>query len=157
MARIESKEQKDDTMIKTTYFLVADSNHATLYSKKNNEKKLKGIKVFECTDCKMQNRHLVSDTPGRSSQQTKRRTISHSPFLSPREKAIEIFAKELTDFLDEARKKNLYDELIIASSPSFMGVLQNKLDKNTSRTVKKSIGKNLTKDNESEILKRLSQ
>jgi protein required for attachment to host cells len=143
-------------MIKTTYILSANSNKATLYSKKNNENSLTEIKYFECPECKLHNTDLVSDRPGRVAQQSSKRTKGLSSSQTPKERLIEMFAKSLSEYLDKARKENQFENLIIASSPKFLGILHSKLSEETTKTIIQNINKDLSEKKGLSILQALS-
>ena len=131
-------------MIKTTYILSANSNKATLYSKKNNESSLKEIMYFECPEAKLHNTDLVSDKPGQANQQYIKRVKGLSSTQTQKERCIEMFAKSLSEYLDRARKEHEYDKLIIASSPKFLGILHSKLNLQTTKTITQNINKDLS-------------
>ena len=142
-------------MIKTTYILSANSTKATLYSKKSNEKSLMEIKQFECPEGKLHNSDLVSDKSGRVAQQSAHRTKGLSSTQSPKERVIEMFAKTLCEYLDKARKENQFDDLIIASSPKFLGLLHSKLSEETTKVISKNINKDLSQKKSLETLQAL--
>lgn len=62
---------------------------------------------------------------------------------------VEFFGKFLSKYLNNARKRNLFNDLIIVSSPRFLGILNSNIDQNTARR----INKELTSKEKPEILK----
>ena len=144
-------------MIKTTFILSANSNEAVLYSKKNNERMLTEVEHFECPECKLHDSELVSDKPGRVAQQSGKRTKGLSTTLSPKERVIEMFAKSLCEYLDKARKENQFDDLIVASSPKFLGVLNSKLSEETTKKITQSINKDLSQKKGPSLLKAINK
>jgi len=132
-------------MTKAIYILVADSSQAIIYAKIDHENTLTEIRHFECLNCKLHNIDLVSDKPGRVTQQSGKRAKGLSTHQSPKDREVEIFAKSLCDFLNKARKENKFDELILAAPPKFLGVLHKKLNTETSKMIRQNINKNLLK------------
>jgi protein required for attachment to host cells len=138
------------------YILAADSTQATVYAQQGHNKPLIEIKSFECPDCKLNNFELDSDRPGRATQQQSKRAKNLNTKMSRRERAIQIFAKELCGFLDQSRKENKYDELVLAASPNFLGILHKNLNEETSKKIKQNINKNLLKKSSELILRALN-
>ena len=99
----------------------------------------------------MKNQELISDRPGRSFSSAGPRRHGHSPPIDPNEQVAIDFSKEVARFLDEARKKNDYDSLILIAGPQFLGRLRQDMSQATCKCVLKSLDKNLGGMNESEI------
>ena len=57
----------------------------------------------------------------------------------------ELFAKEVTQHLTDARNSNKMEALILIAAPKFLGLLRDKLDKPTQKLVTHTISKDLTK------------
>lgn len=131
-------------MKRITYILSANSNKATLYAKNNKESNLKEIKYFECPEAKFHNTDLVSEKNGRVIQQSCKRSKGLSSTQTQKERCIEMFAKSLSEYIDKARKDNEYDELIIASSPKFLGILHSKLNQQITKTITRVVNKDLS-------------
>ena len=63
---------------------------------------------------------------------------------SPKAVEADKFAREISEYLDLARSRNDYDDLIIASSPPFHGLLNKHLNKQVQRQISRHIEKDLT-------------
>lgn len=131
-------------MMKNTFIINANTNKAIVYSKHGHNGPLIEVKQFECPECRLRDSELVSDSPGRVSNQSSFRTKGlASNSQSPKEHVIEVFAKEVGDYLDAARKQNLFDELVLVAPPKFLGLLCQKVDKNTEKLIIKTVHKDL--------------
>jgi len=67
------------------------------------------------------------------------------------------FAKRLADYLDETRKANNLNKLIIIAAPAFLGELRNHLSSETSEKIVFELDKNLAHHSEEDIRSHLSQ
>ncbi|MFN3245803.1 MAG: host attachment protein, partial [Leptonema sp. (in: bacteria)] len=61
------------------------------------------------------------------------------------------FAIEIADYLKQAKLNNQFDSLYIASGPSLLGYLKDKIDSNTNKVVQAWISKNLANIEDREI------
>ncbi|MCI0509843.1 protein required for attachment to host cells [Chromohalobacter marismortui] len=81
---------------------------------------------------------------------------SHSPRQSGNdeatmEKHAAFFAKEVADYLRQARTQGKADEFVIAAAPHFLGLLRQKLDKPTQECVIHTLDKDLSGASENEL------
>lgn len=82
--------------------------------------------------------------------------VSHSPRQSGNddatmEKHAAFFAKEVADYLRQARTQGKADEFIIAAAPHFLGLIRQKLDKPTQACVIHTLDKDLSSADEEEL------
>lgn len=63
----------------------------------------------------------------------------------------ELFAKELADFLRQARVKGDYTELVLVAEPKVLGRVRDNLDAATAEAVARTIDKNLTRHDSDQI------
>lgn len=131
-------------MKNTTYILTANSSEAHIYSLNQDKAIIDELVCFRCPESKLHNVDLVSDKPGRVAQQSGRRTKGLSVSETPKARAIKMFAKSLSAFLDDARKRNQFNDLILAASPKFLGILHKEMDGKTSKIVSRNINKDLS-------------
>lgn len=139
-------------MIKNTYILCGNSSFVIIYSKKNNENNFNEIKRFNCLEGRMKNIDLVSDKAGRQSRDQMFRTSGLMSSYTKKDHFVDQFAKTVSDFVNASRCQRKYNDLVIASSPGFLGVLIRHFDKETLRSISKSINKDLS---QKESLQRL--
>ena len=67
------------------------------------------------------NSELGRHYPGTISEGSSKNTMSAS---SPRELAVEAFARKIAKFLDNSRKRNLVSHVVIISEPRLMGLVR---------------------------------
>ncbi|MCB0387003.1 MAG: host attachment protein, partial [Bdellovibrionales bacterium] len=65
------------------------------------------------------------------------------------------FAKEVAQYLDQARTAKKFEELVIIAPPKFLGDLRAKLSTGTAKVVKATINKELTHAPTEEVMKQV--
>ncbi|WP_048308309.1 host attachment protein [Halomonas sp. PR-M31] len=73
------------------------------------------------------------------------------------EKHAMFFAKEVADYLKNARSQGKADNFVIAAAPQFLGHLREKMDSNTRDMVIKEIDKDYSKASVEEITEKLAK
>jgi protein required for attachment to host cells len=90
---------------------------------------------------RMRDQQLVSSAPGRSYASPGGNHTAFDRHTDPHDVEVERFARELADLLDEARKAERYERLVLVAPPKFLGLLRETIDANTARTVIGSIAR----------------
>lgn len=125
--------------MKTTRWVVlANSVQTKIYSIQKMRPIL--IKTIEHPDSRLKSKDLSADGFGNY----KTRQTGHgqfSPPSSPHEEEHSRFAKEIADFLEQARQRHEYCDLILCAEPHFQGLLNKHLTTHTLALVIKSLGK----------------
>ena len=67
-----------------------------------------------------------------------------------------VFAKRVADYLDDARKSNKLNKLILVAAPAFLGKLRTHLSSETSEKIVFELDKNIAHDSVEDIRKHLS-
>ena len=78
------------------------------------------------------------------------------PRTSTEEKIRHEFAAELSDFLNEARVANRYDNLVLMAAPAFLGSVRSELDPQVARMVTHALDKQITDASMDRIREELS-
>lgn len=138
-------------MKKETWLLVANSSLARIY-KIEKQQHLTELKVFEHPESRLHNLDLVSDKPGRDIQVGGTRRHALEQKTSPKKQEFQVFARELTDYVDEAHKQGILDTLYLAASPSILGLLRQSFHPNTAKLIKGEVDKDMTTFKSHEIL-----
>ncbi len=73
------------------------------------------------------------------------------------EKHAMFFAKEVADYLKQARTQGKAERFVIAADPKFLGALREKMDSSTRDLVVKELDKDLSKASEAEIEEKLAK
>lgn len=126
----------------STWLLVAHGSAGRLLKIGAHGKEIELLKNFEHIETTQKASEIYSDDLGRSfeSSNPRRYALAAPTALHDRER--EIFAKELTNYLQEAHVKNNFTKLIIVASPEMLGDIK----KNLSTTLEKSLTYHLNKD-----------
>ncbi len=136
-------------MVNESWIVVANSSLARIYKK--DKKNLIEIKLFEHPESRLHNRDLVDDKPGRDFESVGNARHSLEPHHTPHEHEMMLFAKELANYLENARNQGNFDRLYLAASPDMLGKLRQILDHSTAKLIEAEIDKDLTQSKPSEI------
>lgn len=140
-----------------TWLLVADASKAKIYSLHKakvfqdnpNGNLLTLVEEFQHNNSRKKNSELVSDRmgdfgPGKLLEVTPPKTIE-----------AEQFALKLTSRLDNGRKEDSYQDLVIVAPPNFMGLLNKHMHNQVTKLLSKTIEKDYTQQAEKELVKSL--
>ena len=67
------------------------------------------------------------------------------PEVSVERRELEQFTRRLADYLEDARAKGCYGNLVLVASPNVLGLLRGTLDRPTMKLVSKSVGKDVVR------------
>lgn len=139
-----------------TWLLVCDSSKARVYS-------LHKARIFNDPDPK--NLQLLNEYTHDASRKKAADLISDKmgefgsgtfvEATSPKVHEAELFAHELLQHLETARKENNYRDLIIVAPPAFMGLLHKHMPHEIHKLVSKKIEKDYTQYNGNDLLNNL--
>lgn len=133
------------------WLVIANSSVARIY-KIEKKKALVEIELFEHPESRLHNRDLVSDKPGRDFESVGHARHSLEPHSTPQQLEFNLFAKELSVYLENARNNGEFESLYIAASPTLLGLLRQSLDPATAKLVKGEVDKDMTHMNPDEII-----
>lgn len=77
--------------------------------------------------------------------------------IEPKKQEMIEFAKRIADYLDDARKANKLNKLLIVAAPAFLGELRNHLSTQTSEKIVFELDKNLAHHDVEDIREHLSK
>lgn len=121
------------------WVLSVDAHKARLFEAPTpHSKQIQEIKTFLQPDTVLPDRELVSDAPGRYHNGAK------VPRMSPKEKRIEEFARDVTEFLETAHKKGEFYKLGVVAAPNMLGELRSRFSEDLCRDLCFEIDKNVT-------------
>ena len=129
--------------MKKKWIVVAESCRARIFSVESRNSPLKEIDAVDQYSL-MKNMAVLDDElpSGRSSMEAR---------LDPKEVDALHFAQDLSEHLENARRTGDYNDLVIISSPNFLGKLKQCLGAVTHKCVSKTINKNLIHKREADI------
>ncbi len=133
-----------------TWIMVAEEGRARLLGREKLKSSLSEIESFTNPAGHMHETALTSDLPGRASATGAGRHKMGAE-NGPKAHASEVFAKSLADRLDDGRKQNHCERLVLVAPPKFLGLLRGHLSDESTRMVVKSLDKNLVRSTLEEI------
>ena len=115
--------------------VVADQSEADFYELEQHDMPPRLVQRLEDADAHLHDRDLKSDRPGRlfthaPSTAGRRGAVTHHSTggeHSPRKVEAERFARRIVEALDEARRQQQYDRLIVMAPPAFLGLLRKEM------------------------------
>jgi protein required for attachment to host cells len=125
----------------TTWIVSGDSSRARILQV-TGPRRIEEIEDLINPKGRMDDRELIADAhprfrgtsgPGSDRQET-----------SAREHEVELFAKQIDRFLDQARIKKRYDRLFVLAPPKFLGLLRKNLNKEVEKLVRDEVDKDLS-------------
>lgn len=135
------------------WVVVANSTLAKIF-KAETVKQLKEIETLIHPASRQHARDLTSDLPGRTFESTRTGTRhAMEPKTNPKQVEYEIFAKEVSHYLNQGFANGQYKKVYLAASPSFLGLLRQHLDTKTSQAIVNELDKDLTELETSQITK----
>lgn len=141
----------------STWVLIADSSHARIFEAESSKGPLKELTDLVFPEGRLHAQKLTSDLPGRSfdSKGSGRHDLEERTDIKESE-AIN-FARIINEYLEQSRVKGSFRRLVVAATPSFLGILRKTLNTNTSKLVTQEIGKNLVKLDVDDVRKHLPE
>lgn len=131
--------------------VVGDSTRARIFTTDSAKSPLIEITTMANPEGRMHDRDITSDLPGKDKGIGGSGGHSYQEKTDPKKYEIEMFAKRVADYLDDARNANELLHLLIVSSPEFLGELRNHLSPETNEKIVFELDKNLTRHTVDEI------
>lgn len=137
-------------MMSITWILVANAGEARLFANHGPNKGLKLLKTLDHPASREKASDLVSDRPGHN-QGVGNGHGSYVPATDPKQHEAEVFALELAKELEQGRTSNSFERLIIAATPTFLGLINGTLSSQVKNMVSDTVQKDYTKATEKEL------
>ncbi|MGB5396383.1 MAG: host attachment protein [Gammaproteobacteria bacterium] len=141
----------------SVWLVVADNSKARIFTMESRKGPITEIKSIVHTEARMHEGDMTSDAPGRSSGRGGAGQHTYQDEVSPKEQENINFARQLANELDNARKKNIFNQLILVAPPEFLGKLRHQLSAQTQKLVCLEQAKNLSAMNAVDIRKHLPE
>lgn len=139
-----------------TWMLVADSARARVFQvQKNQNVVLEPAWEHQPVGSNLSSRAIASDRPGRTFDRAGEGRHAKEPPTDPARYEKERFAREVIQRLDEARKQNAFEALIIVAPPQFLGDLRAAMSTQLEGCVTAELNKDLSKLKPVEIIEHL--
>ncbi|WP_229493915.1 host attachment protein [Massilia arenae] len=75
----------------------------------------------------------------------------YQPAVTPAEHESQRFAKDISNYLQQAHQAGRFQQLVLAASPEFLGVLREKIDPQIKALIKREVNKDYTHSNGQEL------
>lgn len=138
------------------WVLVAENGRARIFSLNNHVDTLQEIESIVDTASRSRRRDMASDRPGRSFDSIGRGRHAMENEVDPKHHETTLFAKQISERLEQGRLNGEYESIVLISSLPFLGILRKSLGANTTKSVTKTISKNLVQKTKEEIGEYLS-
>jgi len=122
-----------------TLLMIANASAARVFSYQPR-KEFSLLKEFNHPQSRQKGIDLVSDRPGHNQS----KGGGHGAFVpsnNPKQIEAKRFAHELAGWLDDQRKQNRCNQVMLVADPSFLGILNKSLNDQTMQLVYKSLDK----------------
>lgn len=144
-------------MAKNKYWIVvAESSHARIFRCNKPGAALEEETALVHPESRLHAQNIISDLPGRtfdSSGEGGRHAMVAS--TDPKRNEAEVFAREVIAHIESARTGDKFDELILAASPAFLGLLRERMSSALRQRVIHTISKNLVHEDKAAITRQL--
>ncbi|HEX8754960.1 MAG TPA: host attachment protein [Steroidobacteraceae bacterium] len=131
--------------------VVADQSEAGFYELEQRDMPPQLVQRLEDADAHLHDRELKSDRPGRvfdhaPAAGARRGAVAHHSTggeRNPRKVEARRFARRIAQTLEQARRQNRYDRLVIMAPPAFLGLLREEMPAAVHEVVSAEIAKDL--------------
>ena len=123
--------------------LVADQAEAIFYDSPSLEAAPREVAHISDPTAHLHDRDLMSDRPGRSYESVGGARHAIERENDPRHREAVRFARRIARRLDDARRKDEFEELVVIAGPQFLGLLRPEFSRLTRARVAHEIPKDL--------------
>jgi protein required for attachment to host cells len=133
--------------MKKKWIVVAESNRAKIFSVESRTSPLK--EIDDIVNESMQHELNANGHDHEGNGQGGRQAME--PRIEPKKLDMVHFAHDVSERLETARRTGDYNDLVLISSPGFLGMLKQNLGTVTQKHISQTINKNLIHKSEAEI------
>jgi len=130
-------------MATTTWIIAADSSRARVLQVADREHKLLEVEDLLNPQGRLQDRDLQTDSQPRFNGRTGA-PGSDRETTGAVEHSVEVFAREIGQYLEKARNQHRFDRLHLVAPPKFLGALRKELGKEVEKLVAQEVPKDLS-------------
>lgn len=129
-------------MQKTLLLVVADSSRVRFFTSVNGHGNFREHDDMTHPAARVHTQQLTTDFPGSGfSPGGSRHGFSNRVSVKEHERMV--FAKEVAEYVEQARINGEFSEMVLIASPAFLGELRSALSPGAAALIKKTVGKNL--------------
>ena len=139
--------------MQTTWIVAADSVRARIFEVEGVDTNFHELRDFVNEAGREQDRDLLSDEKGLFHDKGGRAHAPHTgePRVDPVGHETELYAKQVCDYLEQARVEHRYDGLFLIAFPKFLGLLRQNLSKEAQQLIKNEVPKEISALNAREV------
>jgi protein required for attachment to host cells len=145
---------KNQTSKQQSWVLVANSSSARLF-RLDTINSLSEFHAFVHPESRMKEQDLTDSQAGRTYDSVGPGRHAMEPHSTQKQREVELFAKSISTYLDEAQKDSSFSRLYIAAGPAFLSCLRKALSTQVSELIEKEISKDLVHAENEHILNEL--
>ncbi|MCF7966028.1 host attachment protein [Methylobacter sp. Wu8] len=142
--------------MKLTWILVADNTRARIFSADTPSSPLEEIEDFSHAEGRLHDREITSDLPGKIKSVGAGGHAFEQP-TDPKKHEAENFARNVAQYMEDAHNAHKFEQLLIVSEPSFLGLLRHQLPDQIKKLVQFELDKNITTLSAADIRQHLPQ
>lgn len=128
-----------------TWVLIADGSRARLFVNEGVGKGVQPALDQQFIGTKLPSRDIATDRPGRAFDSAGEGRHAMEPPTDPHRHEKQTFAQEIANVLEDARKRNAFDRLVVVAPPQALGDLRSGFSEDLRRMVTAELNKDLTK------------
>ncbi|WP_019140112.1 host attachment protein [Noviherbaspirillum massiliense] len=131
--------------MQTTWIVAADSSRARIFELEGTEHHLREVEDVANPVARGNEQDIEDEPMGRFHGKGEReQDHTAEPSVDPMQREVEIFSKEVSQFLDKARMEHRYDRLRVIAYPKFLGMLRKHLSKEVGELVEDEIPRDIS-------------
>ena len=135
----------------SVWVVVADSSRARVFDAQAPKGAIREIETLVHTQSRLHEQNLTQDLPGRTFDRGGQGRHAMEDRSSPKVHEREVFAREISAFLEQGRNKHRFEKLILVAGAPFLGSIRSHLSKQTSGVVERCIEKDLSRKTAADI------
>ena len=140
----------------TLWIAVADGEHARIVQPDANNE-LRTLQAMDAATAHHRSRELASDRPGRSFESATPGRHAYEPRHDPHELEKTRFAELIAEEVNEAARRDAFDELVVAAPSRVLHEICRALDANAAERLAGTLEKDLTKVPNHELASHVAQ
>lgn len=147
-------------VMKQSWYVVANQKEVNIYTESGYPNKMKLVRCIMNPLANSKKSELLSHKAGMSVKSLGGAGAVFNMRVKrtdPKEAALAQFAKEISEFLNEAHENKEYESLIVAAEPHFMGKIKAAFKAPLKKSVEQWINKDLQKLSQKDLAKALMQ
>lgn len=141
--------------MKSTWILVADSSRARVFTAETPSSPLQEIHDLAHPAGRLHEQNMTSDLPGKDSGSEGAGGHSYQDQTGPKQQEAIDFAKRVSEYLEEGKNTNRFEQLLIISAPAFLGTLRNQLSAQIRKCICFELDKNIAAHSADDIRRHL--